>query len=171
MSNKASADAATPLTGEWQNVRTIVASAFDRAVYFYFVDPANRPKHVMELMRIASLMREYTLTSRDLIDIWSQLRQDQLNLDVLMDVTGELALLSPLDIPTLAKQFAKAVHAAIPREFKDNRWISASHNATDPAFLESVAEERQLADALTSNPWALTLLIMKQAGIFTYTGK
>jgi hypothetical protein len=168
MSNKASADAATPLNGEWQNVRAIVSQAFERAVFFYFIDSAQRPSHVMVLMELVTMMREYTLTRSDLAVVWEKLRENKQQLDLVLDVTSELALMTGLDLATLAKWYAKAVHAAIPREFKDNRWIAAPYNATDNAFLESVAEEKHLADILTSNPWALTLLIMKQAGVFSF---
>jgi hypothetical protein len=159
-------DGATPLMGEWQSVRDIATTAFERGVLFYLADKEKRGEQILDLFDLIASIREYALTRDDLVVVWDKLRQNTLMLDLLLFVTGEISLNSDMGFQQLAKLLANSVHAVIPRSLKDGKWWAGTHNATDSAFLESVSEENQLALILTDNPWALTLLILKRSGIF-----
>lgn len=166
MAKPPSADAATPLQGEWPSVRDIATTAFERGVMFYLADTTKRAAQLLELVDLIASMREYALTREDLVAVWDRLRQNTLTLDLTLFVTGEIHLNSEKSFQQLARSLATSVHAVIPRSQKDGKWWAGAYNATDAAFLESVSEEGQLASILADNPWALTLLILKRCGIF-----
>lgn len=161
-----STEVATPLNGEWQSVRDIATTAFERGVMFYLLDTSKRAEQVLTLLDLIASLREYALTKDDLVVVWDKLRQNTLTMDLILFVTGEIQLNSGKSFSELAKPLAVSVHAVIPRSLKEGKWWASAHNATDAAFLESVSEENQLAAILTDNPWALTLLILKRCGIF-----
>lgn len=166
MTKSPSTDNAAPPLGEWQSVRDITTTAFERGVMFYLADTAKRAEQVLEILDLIASLREYALTRDDLAVIWDKLRQNTLTLDLILFVTGEIHLNSSMSFHQLARSLAAAIHSAIPRYMKEGKWTASANNATDTAFLESVAEENQLALILTDNPWALTLLILKRCGIF-----
>jgi hypothetical protein len=152
---------------DWLRVREVAGNAFDRAKFFYFADGERHPEMMLALAREVSKLREYAIADpAELRPFWDTLRESQTIVDLLMDVTAEVTLLTGYAYNDLAMQYAKATHAAIPRTVNADQLYAASSNITDAAFLDSVAREDHFRMLLSSNPWLLIVLVLKQIGKF-----
>jgi hypothetical protein len=152
---------------DWLRVREVAGQAFDRAKFFYFADAARHPEMMTALARLVANIREYAVASpQELKPLWEKLRESPTIVDLLMDVTAEIALLTGYAFADMAALYAKATHAAVPRSIVGDQMVAATNNITDGGFLDSVANEGDFRALLTDNPWLLTVLVLKQIGKF-----
>jgi len=150
---------------DWPFVRTTLGEVFERARLFHHPDAMLRQQATLFLMTVASGLREYALAlPEDIKPIWELLRNDTQTLDMLLDVTGEVLLLTGYTVPELAAPYADAVHAAIPRINRNGTPTIPAETMSDTGFLESIAQPEELATLLAANPWLLTILLLKHTG-------
>ncbi len=152
-------------TIDWTAIRHIAGESFDRAKLFYHPATASRVEAIGQFMILASGLREYALaTADDLVQVWQEIRKNTNTLDMLLDVTSEIVLLSGVSVHDLAMAYGTAIHAAIPRDPKGQAFKLFEESAFDESFMESVGGANECINLLAANPWLLTLLILKHTG-------
>jgi hypothetical protein len=154
---------ATPI--DWIKVRTLVAEAYERSIFFHHPTTEGRFKATLDLMQIASGICEYVIAlPEDLREVWTILRSEEHTLDAIMDTTSDMLLLTGYTVEELARPYAATIHAALPRDASTGVARPYKESISDQGFMESIATPEELGNLLVVNPWILTILILKRSG-------